>query len=1072
MTTSRDEIIRILLQTGGIDEARKLRDELSGIVDTSGRAANSSGVLASRLGDLKVSALAAVGAVRALGGQLADSVRAAADFEDQLAQISTLGTDPRALAAIREEAERLAGVFGGAARDQLPAFYQAISAGFTGAAEASAVVDAANKVAAGGAADLTESVNGITAALNAFGLGADQAEAVADQFFSAVRDGKTTITELNPAIGQLGPLAKQLGVELNTLLPALASLTQGGLNTSAATTQLRAALAAVVKPTAEASRTAAELGIQFDAAALRTQGLAGFLDSVSAAAAGNEAALGKLFSSSEALLGVLTLTGAGADSFATALRNASDAAGLAGNAAALAANTASGQAARFEAATDRLSRSFGELLNNFAPVLEVAAKGIDAVSDLIEPLDRAAGSMNATATATFLAREALDAYAKAGDKARPGALENVIAARDSAKAALEDARAQLARAEAFQRIPAALRQFEDLDPTALAEFRQQLVELEIAVGTAEGTVASARGEFDAWRTSGEAVATALGGEWLARVLGFEAAVQRLADTAEAAGGQAGAGGGVGKLAEGLRELGIAGDLAGEKITAAGGKILTALDNVLADARATADQIGAALQAGIGKISTSAEIEELGARLSQAFEEGRLSASRFADLTLQLADRQRALQADVRNLTGAYEASDRAAQAAVRARIAQLEGERQALATIADDIATKLGTALAKFGENSPEVDALRNQFQGVDQQIQGLNGQLQQTQGQLGKTGEEGTRRANQLATGLVDVSKGADAARESVAGAFNRVGAAQALRDAITLVAQEFYALSDAAGQFFETTLLDFAQGERSILGVFDAINRAQAQTRAVYDEQAAAAERQASSFANLSEDAIARLAATGTSAEALEARAGRLSRIFDLLGDQDLSGLRSALATAAGQLRGLEAEADSAVAALERMNGELEKARLREAGDEKALADLELKERLREIDELAAAAGVAGQETARRNRELAETEHRRRLEEIAAESSAARAAARERSRESAGGTGTGSGGQASTGGSGRGSANVGTATGTPVIIHVNGQQFGLSLGGPADVSTLQRMIALLRRDAMASGYGGSVLR
>lgn len=1070
MSTSRDEIIRILLQTGGVGEAKKLRDELNGIVGTSDQAASSSGVLATRLGDLKVSALAAVGAVRALGGQLADSVRAAADFEDQLAQISTLGTDPRALAAIREEAERLAGVFGGAAREQLPAFYQAISAGFTGVAEASAVVDAANKVAAGGAADLTESVNGITAALNAFGLGADQAEAVADQFFSAVRDGKTTITELNPAIGQLGPLAKQLGVELNTLLPALASLTQGGLNTSAATTQLRAALAAVVKPTAEATRTAAELGIQFDAAALRTQGLAGFLDNVSEAAAGNEAALGKLFSSSEALLGVLTLTGAGADSFATALRNAGDAAGLAGNAAALAANTASGQAARFEAATDRLSRSFGELLNNFAPVLEVAAKAVGAVSDLIEPLDRAAGSMNATATATFLAQEALAAYAKAGDDARPSALQNVIAARDMAKAALEDAKAQLARAEAYQSLPAALRQFEDLDPTALAEFRQQLVELEIAVGAAEGTVASARGELDAWRTSGEAVATALGGEWLARVLGFEAAVQRLADTAEAAGGQAGAGGGVGKLAEGLRELGIAGDLAGEKITAAGGKILTALDNVLADARATADQIGAALQAGIGKISTSAEIEELGARLSQAFEDGRLSASRFADLTLQLADRQRALQAEVQNLTGAYEASDRAAQAAVRARIAQLEGERQALATIADDIATKLGAALAKFGENSPEVDALKNQFQGVDQQIQGLNNQLQQTGQQLGNAGQQGQQAGQQVGQSMQQAGQAAGEAGKQVAGAFNRVGAAQALRDAITLVAQEFYALSDAAGEFFENTLLDFAQGERSILGVFDAINRAQAETRAVYDEQASAAERQASSFANLSEDAIARLAATGTSAEALEARAGRLGRIFDLLGDQELSGLRSALSTAAGQLRGLQDEAENALASLERMNGELEKARLREEGDERALADLELKERLREIDELAAAAGAAGQETARRNRELAEAEHQRRLEEIAQEAAAERNADRAPRRGAGGGSGTDSGASIGSGGSGGGS-DRGGGTGSVQTLRIEIGARSVDVMGllASDPSARDQLVRLILAE-LASGAGTAI--
>jgi TP901 family phage tail tape measure protein len=1045
LTSTIDDFVNGLRQA-----TAEFRSAIGGMEAQADGAANKTGLLSTRIGELKVGALAAVGVIRSLAGQFGDSSRAASDFEDQLAQIATLGTDPRALGAIRVEAERLAETFGGAAREQLPAFYQAISAGFTGVAESAAVVAAANKIAVGGNADLTESVNGITAALNAFGLGADQAEAVADQFFSAVRDGKTTIAELNPAIGQLGPLAKQLGVELDTLLPALASLTQGGLNTSAATTQLRAALAAVVKPTAEATRTAAELGIQFDAAALRSQGLAGFLQNVATAAGGNEAALGKLFSSSEALLGVLTLTGAGADSFATALRNAADAAGLADQAAATAADTASGQARRFEEASDRLSRAFGELINQSAPALEVAADGLRAFTALIEPLDQAAGSMEATATASFLVAEALEAFTTASDDARPATLKNLETTRESAKAALEDARAQLARADAFMRIPAALRQFEDLDPTALAEFRLQVFQLEVALAKAEATVAGAGVEFDQWLESGNTVARALGGDWLTQVLGFDRALGKVVETTETVGGPA-----LSKAIEGFRALGIAGDLAGEKITEAGAKILTALDQVLADSTITADQIGAALQAGIGKISTSAEIEELGVRLAKAFEDGRLSASRFADLTLQLGQRQRELQTEVRNLTGAYDTAGRAAQAAAQARIAQLEAERQALATIADDIAAKIGAAIQQFGDSSPEVDALRNQFAGVDQQIQGLNNQLQQTGQELGNAGQQGQQAGQQVGQGMQQAGQAAGEAGEQVAGAFNRVGAAQALRDVINAVTAAFYELSPAAGQFFEQTLLGFAKGERTILGVFEAINAAQAATQAAYDEQAAAAERQAASFANLSEEAIRRLAATGQSAEALEASAGRVGEKFALLGEQDLAPLRSALSAAAGQLRGLQDEADSAVAALDRMNGELEKARLRDEGDQRALADLELQEKLREIDELAQAAGVAGQETARRNRELAEAEHRRRLEEIAAEAAAEREADR---RPRDGGSGSGGGASGGSGGSGRGDGG----TQRLEVVITNG---GGGSTGPLSAADIERIAGLVIQAIQASG-------
>lgn len=450
-----------------------------------------------------------------------------------------------------------------------------------------------------------------------------------------------------------------------------------------------------------------------------------------------------------------------------------------------------------------------------------------------------------------------------------------------------------------------------------------------------------------------------------------------------------------------------------------------------------------------------------------------TAAARAEVEAQLTVERAALDAS-KAVDKIGDAGRRASEVLIRA----MEAARSSLAAEATRISQGLSDALEK-GLSPDKIEKLRSKSAELDTQINGVNDRIRGLKEGLAGAGDEGERRTNQLRTGLVDVSKGAKDAGEQVAGAFNRVGAAQALRDAITAVAQEFYGLSDAAGQFFEQSLLDFARGERTILGVFDAINQAQAATRDAYTEQQEAAARQAQAFANLSDEAVERMVRSGVTADALQAKAGRLSQIFDLLGEQDLSGLRSALSAAASQVDALRGKAEGALESLRRMNDELEAERLRAEGDEAAIAARERDRRLQQIQDELEAAGAAGNELAARNRQLAEEAYRRRLQEIEDERRRRlqvedEVAGRRRGNESSGaGAGAGGGGSGAAAGSGASGRGPGTGQGgQPVVINIGGERLSLNLGGSNDVATLQRLIALLRRDAMASGLGGSALR
>lgn len=255
----------------------------------------------------------AVGAASAFAfGALISEARG---FSKAMAEVSTLlpsvGDD---MSIIGTKSRELANTYGTGAADQVKAYYQIISAGAADAASATELLDVANKLAVGGVTDIGTAADGLTSILNSYGLTAADATMVSDSLFVAMKAGKTTIGELADSLGKVTPFASQVGVSIDELTASIAALTKGGISTREATTGMRAVLAAIAKPTSEASKLAEELGLNFSAAGLKAEGFAGFLQQVVEKTGGTTENLSLLFGGVEALVPVMALAGqAGVD---------------------------------------------------------------------------------------------------------------------------------------------------------------------------------------------------------------------------------------------------------------------------------------------------------------------------------------------------------------------------------------------------------------------------------------------------------------------------------------------------------------------------------------------------------------------------------------------------------------------------------------------------------------------------------------------------------------------------------------------------------------------------------------
>ena len=287
---------------------------------------------------------AAVKAIPFIG--LADATRrffqGFAEADKARAAVKSLGVDADALSKkLLGVSSELNGLVG--QTELTAAAYDVASAGFTDAADAAEVLEASAKGAIGGLSDLNTVADATTSVLNAYGLSSEKAGKLVDGFIQTQNDGKIVVAQYAAQIGRVAPIAAAAGVGIEDLNAAISTVTATGVPVESTFAGLRQAIASVIKPTDEAKKTSAALGLEFSSAAIKAKGFGGFLSDVVQKTGGSEVALTKLFGSVEAVATVLPLANDGLVSFNENLENQKNAAGAADAATALLGGTVTSQ---------------------------------------------------------------------------------------------------------------------------------------------------------------------------------------------------------------------------------------------------------------------------------------------------------------------------------------------------------------------------------------------------------------------------------------------------------------------------------------------------------------------------------------------------------------------------------------------------------------------------------------------------------------------------------------------------------------------------------------------------------
>lgn len=329
---------------------------------------------AKAVGKVAIAATGAAATAVATAGVAA--VKSGIDYQKQLANVSTLLTGTEAeisarTAEIGKDILKVSNDTGVETANLTDGMYQVISA-FGDSKDAMSILETSAKAAAAGNATTTDSVNLLSAVMKGYNdVSAESAQKVADLSFATVRLGQTSFSELASSIGKVVPLSSALGIQQEELYGVFATLTGVTGSTAEVATQYKAVLSGLMTPSKSMSASLKKLGFSTADAAIKSLGFQGTLEALKGTVHGDEQAMAKLFSSTEAQTAVLAMCGAQSENLTNKTAEMYTATG--------AANAA------FEKQTDTLDYDIQMIKNLGANFLtEIGTKIIPYVKDLAD----------------------------------------------------------------------------------------------------------------------------------------------------------------------------------------------------------------------------------------------------------------------------------------------------------------------------------------------------------------------------------------------------------------------------------------------------------------------------------------------------------------------------------------------------------------------------------------------------------------------------------------------------------------------------------------------------------------
>lgn len=189
------------------------------------------------------------------------AVKAASEFEDQMANVATLVDTSKE--SIKDMGKQVLDVFTKAPvklDDLTEALYKIRSAGIP-AAQAMDVLSKSAILGVAGRGSTLQAGDAITSAINVFKDEGLSTNKIASMLFETVKQGKTTIEGMSESFGATANIVHNGGVKLNDFLSATAAMTVMGEPASQAMNQIRASVFGLEKPTTRMKFLFKSLGV-------------------------------------------------------------------------------------------------------------------------------------------------------------------------------------------------------------------------------------------------------------------------------------------------------------------------------------------------------------------------------------------------------------------------------------------------------------------------------------------------------------------------------------------------------------------------------------------------------------------------------------------------------------------------------------------------------------------------------------------------------------------------------------------------------------------------------------------
>jgi len=221
-----------------------------------------------------------------------DGFNAARDLQIQISLIRTISQDAqRSFSLFGKDIVEVSNRTGQAIEDVGKAFFDTASNQIAKGANIKAFVDEATNLAKTTGGTVTDAVNLLSSAINAYGQPVTEARNLSALFFKTIDEGRVVLGEMANVFGRVAVQGRAVGVSINDLSATVAFLTKQGVLTSDAFTFVTNLFTQLQKPSRELQAFFKSIGSKDGIQAIATFGFVGLLEKLtSEVKAGNAAA--------------------------------------------------------------------------------------------------------------------------------------------------------------------------------------------------------------------------------------------------------------------------------------------------------------------------------------------------------------------------------------------------------------------------------------------------------------------------------------------------------------------------------------------------------------------------------------------------------------------------------------------------------------------------------------------------------------------------------------------------------------------------------------------------------------